>query len=607
VVVAALDRLGRRLIERVRSREELRDLGVETHSVRDGGYVNDFVSNILASVAEEESRRLGERVARTFGHITSQGWKKPGKALWGYRWRPATAEERAQGAPKSVLDADPETAPYVREMFERLAARESMRAVARWVRSLPEPARGGQNLAFRTLLANARNPTYVARAGGAGDPLEQPAQRWPALVADDLFRRARERLGDRVLRGQASDRFLLTGMIRCPECGGRMFGYTNKRHPNAPRYNCNGWALGAKGADCHVSVSGTQIDAIILAEVDAILAAVSGDETLREEVRRAWDALARVGDEPDQGARVAALRAEATRRRDLLARAAELFVGGDLDRDGYERLRERARAALDAAEAEIQRLQGQRRVPVLPPFDRVLAEVGGWSSALSHASVAERRKVLAQVVQRVVPHRRPGHYVLEVAWTPVGQALREAASSVVTLPLNAQVPPVAICVECGAPIDADPSVTRTARKPRKRCHTCHGEHQRRLKADSHQRRYASQREVKLARRYPCRSCGAEIGPRLTPSGRIGRPLLCHQCLRETRREQNRVTTERRRRKVSTRPCASCGAPLVSHQRAKRLVFPRLCGACLRLRRLDRQRKAARKRRAMAHNQDRPGH
>src|SRR4051812_29502402 len=36
VVVAALDRFGRHLLERVRAREELKDVGVPVHSVREG-------------------------------------------------------------------------------------------------------------------------------------------------------------------------------------------------------------------------------------------------------------------------------------------------------------------------------------------------------------------------------------------------------------------------------------------------------------------------------------------------------------------------------------------------------------------------------------------
>src|ERR671931_1568927 len=84
VVVATLDRFGRKLLERVRSREELKALGVPTHSVRDGGEVSDLVANILASVAQEEVRRLGERVSASWRHIMGQGWYRVGGCPWGY-------------------------------------------------------------------------------------------------------------------------------------------------------------------------------------------------------------------------------------------------------------------------------------------------------------------------------------------------------------------------------------------------------------------------------------------------------------------------------------------------------------------------------------------
>src|SRR5215211_6933060 len=93
VLVFRLDRLGRRILERVRCREELKTLGVPVHSVREGGEVSDLVANILASVAEEEIRTLGERVSVAKQHIAAGGWYVGGRAPWGYRMRPATAEE----------------------------------------------------------------------------------------------------------------------------------------------------------------------------------------------------------------------------------------------------------------------------------------------------------------------------------------------------------------------------------------------------------------------------------------------------------------------------------------------------------------------------------
>src|SRR5215204_6128818 len=115
VVVFRLDRLGRRILERVRCREELKSLGVPVHSVREGGEVSDLVSNVLAAVAEEESRALGERVAAAKQHLTGNGWFITGQEPWGYRMRPATPEEGSQGSPMTVLELNPIEVPWVQE------------------------------------------------------------------------------------------------------------------------------------------------------------------------------------------------------------------------------------------------------------------------------------------------------------------------------------------------------------------------------------------------------------------------------------------------------------------------------------------------------------
>src|SRR5919198_1473716 len=96
VVVAALDRFGRAILERVRSREELKTLGVPVHSVREGGEVSDIVANVLAAVG---------------AHAGGLGWKFPGRCSWGYAWRIATDDERRAGAPRLVPDIDPVAAP----------------------------------------------------------------------------------------------------------------------------------------------------------------------------------------------------------------------------------------------------------------------------------------------------------------------------------------------------------------------------------------------------------------------------------------------------------------------------------------------------------------
>jgi DNA invertase Pin-like site-specific DNA recombinase len=162
VVVARLDRFGRRVLERVRAREELKALGVSTHSVREGGEVSDLVANILASVAEEESRRLGERVADARRHITGHGWYYPGRIPWGYLHRDATPEERAAGSPRRMLDVDPDTASYVREAFRMVQQGSGLHGVARWIGLLPNAARRARHALRECARALAR--TRLRRA-----------------------------------------------------------------------------------------------------------------------------------------------------------------------------------------------------------------------------------------------------------------------------------------------------------------------------------------------------------------------------------------------------------------------------------------------------------
>jgi site-specific DNA recombinase len=222
VVVAALDRFGRRMLERVRCREELKALGVTTHSVREGGEVSDLVANILASVAQEEVARLGMRIRSTWAHLSAQGWRKIGGngVAWGYRSRVATEAERKAGSPRTVVEPDPVAAPYARELFERIAAGEPTRSVTRWAASLPDEARGGRALTRRTVQDMLVAPGYAGLITHDG-----PLGQWEPIVDAVTFSRVQERMeGQHRMPRQASGRYLLTGFLRCPLCGARMRG-----------------------------------------------------------------------------------------------------------------------------------------------------------------------------------------------------------------------------------------------------------------------------------------------------------------------------------------------------------------------------------------------
>lgn len=437
VVVASLDRLGRNVAERVRAYDELKQLGATIHSVREGGLVSEFTYNILAAVAQEESRKLGERVRASSRYFVERGWRPVGRVAWGYCWRDATAEERAEGAPLRVMEPEPTEAPNVREAFGRLVNGESIQAIARWAASLPSEARGGRNLRFTIVRKLLRAPVYVGRFGEDGnDVLDRPLGRWEPLIPDDVWRRAQDSIAmGRKMPRQASGEFPLTGLIRCFRCGSRMGGRTNppsprhRRHTASREYVCTGWADGAKraGMRCVTVVPAKAVERAVLMTVGEMLTAVDRPR-VREAARRAWAERERQARGDDDVKRLAALEQQLQTTRRRISAASVKFLDGEIDRLAYDLTRADLQADLEAGEAEMARLRGRVRPTTLPPIDAVLTGIGGWASAFQTAASAPVRQALGVLVDRLEPVRvGRGTYEARIDWSPVGWGLLGAA------------------------------------------------------------------------------------------------------------------------------------------------------------------------------------
>lgn len=431
VVVAALDRLGRKLSESVRAREELTELGVDVYSLREGGIVTELVANIFASIAQDESRRTSARIREAWRNVTSRGWHKVGLRPWGYRFRPATADERADGAPRSVLEPDPVEAPYVRELFERVAAGESVRSVRRWLAALPSAARGDRSLPLATVQGILTAAVYVGRHDhGEGPILEHPLGRWEPLLDDAMWAQVQSRLAQhKQVPTQASGTYLLSGFLRCPACGSRMRG-AGRSPARYTRYRCAGSDSGAKAPDfqCGKTAHAGHIDAAVLDDVSALVnSIITYDAQFLVQLAEAWELLRRPAARDDVAGQIRRLEAEATKLRQRLTRAVELYTDGDLDKMGYEGLREKVYGELRSVEEELTRLRGtEHSLRELPSIDDVLQLTGTAGVALRDAATPEKREVLRHLIERVVPRRlKRGTYRVEITWTPLGNSLRE--------------------------------------------------------------------------------------------------------------------------------------------------------------------------------------
>ena len=195
-------------------------------------------------------------------------------------------------------------------------------------------------------------------------------------------------------------------------------------------YRCSAANLGANVAirGCATNTLANQVDAAVQAEMLPLVeTAVSALPELRQALDRAWAALrtpATLQDELQERHRKHLVR-ETEQSRSRLTKAAVLFADGDIDKPGYELLRDKARADLDAATEELSRLQVAEPSVALPPLETVLAAAEGWGAAMRGGDIAAQREVLAALIEQVAPVRvGRGKYEVEIVWTPLGEGLR---------------------------------------------------------------------------------------------------------------------------------------------------------------------------------------
>lgn len=421
VVVWRLNRLGRRLSERVRALEELTRLQVPIHSVTEGGVLPEFVQNILAAVAQEEVRVSGENIASTLRAAKANGWWPGGSLPYGYRWRPRTDDEKLRGAPKQVLDVEPRQAELVAEGFRQLADGASVNSVHRWLASLSESDRGGRVMHIRSVRLMFQSSMYM------GLSEDGVSGQWPALVDAETWQRAQQAFRPRGATGrEASVRYLLAGFLVCPDCGSPMAGMRSPASKSRPyaqtRYRCK---ADVYGRSCRFGVNAEPVEAATREALAAVLDAYADPEQ-RARIDAAW--------RREQAPRVVS-NAERTRRqleRELanadtdMANAVRMKGRGEIDQWAYDALRQDALHKREAAQRQLADVvqPAAVKVPELPPLDELLGAAPTWSVALERGDVESQRRILSLFVARVIPRRVGwGKVAVDVEWTPLGNRL----------------------------------------------------------------------------------------------------------------------------------------------------------------------------------------
>ena len=266
LILAKLDRGGRDV-------DDLRDVKrrVERAGARmvfaDGmtfekGAVGDLMFTQLSAFAEFERALIRDRMYAGLERLAASGKQPNTKAPYGYYlWTKhdvirglCTEEQRGTYILKD------EEAMWVKPLFERLAAGESLRGVATWLEREGAPTRTGAQWNPGTIVRLIEKEVYIGRPAwrknqhmvdesraerGVGirysiprPPEEHFVFDAPALIDEGLWERANEavRAGRAERSGRTDAKYMLTGFLTCPLCGRRLItipisaGRKDKRH-----------------------------------------------------------------------------------------------------------------------------------------------------------------------------------------------------------------------------------------------------------------------------------------------------------------------------------------------------------------------------------------
>jgi site-specific DNA recombinase len=261
VIIYSPDRLARSYAYQVIVIEELNKYGCDVIFLQrpiSDDPEEKLLLQMQGVIAEYERAKILERTRRGKLFKARQGhfimWSTP---PYGYRYQPIC---RSNGQSRCPVIYE-EEAEIVRQIFKWCVEEGlSTHKIAQALNSMGiRPRKGGKGWAPGTVYVILTNETYIGKAyynrkfGVKPKKPRKPSvysknenktrklrprNEWieievPAIIDEDTFRRARERLKKNIWyasRNNTQYQYLLRGFVRCGECGYKMCGLFVKRH-----------------------------------------------------------------------------------------------------------------------------------------------------------------------------------------------------------------------------------------------------------------------------------------------------------------------------------------------------------------------------------------
>ena len=175
-----------------------------------------FLLMILCSQAKLENDNRGVNVKRGIRAKCEMGWR-PCPAPVGYY-------NRSYGGIKDIVQ-DPATAPFIEEIFERVAYKgQSGRDIREWLECVDFKTKSGKNLTLSMIYRTLRNPFYygIFRYPENSDNWYNGSHE--PLITKELFDLVQARLRVPRKLKWGSKGFAFSGTIKCATCQGNISG-----------------------------------------------------------------------------------------------------------------------------------------------------------------------------------------------------------------------------------------------------------------------------------------------------------------------------------------------------------------------------------------------
>lgn len=377
-------------------------LGVKLQT--DGAVQVEFIHGrhrSLADVVEDledgakERRRLSTRVRVNLITVRRDRGRILGVAPYGYRKVDAR------------LEVDEAQAAIVREIFRRYLDGEGTPSISKDLNRRGVPAMRGGRWGSPGIARMLRHRTYrgesvwrsVDRDGGSVSGTIP----CPAIIPPAEFDAVQVLLDRRselyTPRGVASD-YMLSGIVWCGACGGRLSGATNPRGPRSRRYRCQGRR---NTCDPSWGMLADPLERAVLAQLGTLGVSLDVQQEFTRQAEEACKAVAAA----EQG--VLAAQGRMSRVLDLYADDKMGIADWNRERPRLEAEIAGAQAVLASARSEHLRLQARadQAATVASRIRSFVAEV----EALPLATAKAR---LQTIVRHVRVYGRTGRFEVEL-------------------------------------------------------------------------------------------------------------------------------------------------------------------------------------------------